>query len=576
MRMARVLTNPYNQAKYPNVYEGYQYAQGVVSGEIVACVYIVGACRRFLKDLKDSEDNPQSRYVFDWEYAERYLKLVQKFEHYIGVWNTPEILYQPWQKWVWANALGFKHRQELRRPKYRTLHIEVSRGAAKTTMASQCALYFLGLEKDRAGEKLAVFARKNEQARLILDGARSMARKSQKYLKASGVRVLAHKLVSPLTDSEMVAMSSDSKSMDGLNLRVAFCDELHAMTKELFEVIVSGMKKRSDSLVICLTTAGFNNDGIGYSQSQYAKRIATGDIDDDTFFSAVYTVDEGDDIFTESAWKKANPNYGVSVDPISFEATANKVRHVPSDLANFKVKSLNIWLSEANAFFDLNSWDKCFDPDFKIEDFKREKCYVGIDLASKVDLTSNVYIFRKMIDGLAHYYLYDRTYIPEETARDAKSTLYDDAIARGYLLATPGEAINYPRIEREFIELGREFEILAAHFDPWQATQFAQRLIDERFNMVEFRMTTANLSEPTKTLDALIREKRIHHNGSPLMRWCIGNVVAKEDANGNVYPRKSHEKLKIDIAIALLMGLAGWVNSAQEESVYSSRGILVL
>lgn len=563
------------RSSHPNVQEGIDYAKQVVSGEVIACKYIIGACRRFLNDLKAAED-PTSKYIFDYDYAERYLRLVQKFEHYIGVWDTPEIIYVPWQKWVWANALGFKHRAELRRPRFRTLHIEVARGAAKTTMASQCALYFLGLEKERAGEKLAVFAKKQEQARLILDGSRSMARKAENYLKATGVKVLAHKLVSPNTDSEMVAMSADSKSMDGLNLRVAFCDELHQMSRELFEVIVSGMKKRADSLVVCLTTAGFNNDGVGYSQSQYAKRVAIGDLEDDSFFSAVYTVDEGDDLFVETTWRKANPNFGISVDPVAFEATANKVKHVPADLANFKVKSLNIWLSEAKAYYDLAEWDKGYDPDFDIANFRGEKCYVGVDLGSKVDLTTLVYVFRKMKDGVAHYYVWDRSYLPEDSAKKASSTLYDDAIARDFLIATPGQAIHYPRIEEDFRKYAKDFKIEAAHFDPWSATQFAQNLLVDGFNMVEFRMNTANLSEPTKTLDALIREGRIHHNGSPLLRWCLGNVVAREDAAGNVFPKKSHEKLKIDLAIGLIIAMAGWVNASQEESVYSTRGILVL
>jgi phage terminase large subunit-like protein len=77
-------------------------------------------------------------------------------------------------------------------------------------------------------------------------------------------------------------------------------------------------------------------------------------------------------------------------------------------------------------------------------------------------------------------------------------------------------------------------------------------------------------------MDALIRQGRFHHVGSPLMRWCLSNVVCKEDAAGNVYPRKTHEKLKIDLIIAAVMAMAGWIQEEENESVYETRGIRIL
>jgi phage terminase large subunit-like protein len=565
------LENPFDWEDQVNCFEAFHYAAEVVEGRIISCKYIKGAAKRFLKDIELSK-NPESKYFFDVEYAERYLKLVQKFEHYIGTWETPNIKYQSWQKWVWAFALGFKHRWNPRIPKYRTIHIEIPRGCAKSTMASQCALFFLGLEKNRAGEKIACFATKSSQSRIILDGSRSMARKSEQYLKASNVKVLAHKLVDDSTDSEMVSMSSESKSMDGLNLRVAFLDELHAMSRDLYEVIISGQKKRNDSLTICCTTAGFSIEGIGFSQSQYAKKVALGELEDETFCAVVYTIDDNDDLFVEDTWKKANPNYGVSVDPIAFEAAAIKAREVPSDLANFKVKSLNCWISESAAFFNVDKWEACADPTLKIENFKNEYCYSAIDLASKTDLTAFGFLFRKN----GHYYFFDKCHIPEKTVQEARNALYDNCIGDGYLFTTPGEAIHYNKLEEDFLLMIKNLRNHATFFDPWNAVSFSQNLEKKHVNVVEFRQTVANYSEPMKTLDALIREGRFHHNGSPLLKFCIGNVVAKADAAGNYYPRKSNESLKIDPIVCALMCLAGWINEKEEGSNYNDRGIRFL
>lgn len=565
------LKNPIDKSKHPNVHEGYNYALGVVVGEIPNSKYVIGACERFLKDYEESI-KPHSKYIFHVEYVERYLRTVQIFEHVIGHWETDNIQYMPWQKWLWSAALGFKHRSNTRNPKYRTLHIEIPRGCAKSTMASQCALYFLGLEPDRRGEKIACFATKNDQSRIILDAARNMALKSSKYLKSSGVEVLAHKMVDGKTNSEMIAMSSDSKSMDGLNLRIAFCDELHAMTRELFEVITSGQKKRRDSITVCLTTAGFNHDGIGYSQSQYSKKVCIGEVIDEAFFAVIFTIDEGDDIFEESTWKKANPNYGHSVDPEAFRSTAEKARHTPSDLPNFKVKNLNIWLSEANAFFDIDKWDACTDPDLKIENFLTKRCYAGIDLASKIDLTAHVKVFREK--GI--YYIFHQAFIPRETAEEARNVLYDNSEAAGELIYTTGEAISLEKIQEYVLKESKKFNTLAVHYDPWNSTQLAQNLLKERVNMVEFRMSTANLSEAMKMLDALIRSNKVRHNGGQLLKWCMSNVVSKEDQNGNVFPRKSSDKLKIDLAVALIMAMAGWIAEKDTVSIYESRGVIAL
>jgi phage terminase large subunit-like protein len=58
-----------------------------------------------------------------------------------------------------------------------------------------------------------------------------------------------------------------------------------------------------------------------------------------------------------------------------------------------------------------------------------------------------------------------------------------------------------------------------------------------------------------KSLDALIRAGKIKHNGDPVQTWMISNVVAKEDAKENVYPRKERSENKIDGVISLLMAL---------------------
>lgn len=439
-----------------------------------------------------------------------------------------------------------------------------------STMASQAALFFLALD-DPNGNQISTVATKKEQARIVLDSSRSMARKNKSFLKATGVKVLAHSISHPETDSVMRALSSEHSGLDGLNDILAICDELHAMKRATFEVIHSGMSKRKDSLTLCITTAGFNLDNVGYSQTTYARQVALGAYEDEQFFALLYCLDQDDDIFDEDCWLKANPNWGVSVDPDTFRAKAEKAKKTPADVPGFTVKHLNRWLSEAHAFFTLDKWDKCADHSLDIMDHKGQLARIGMDLASHIDLASICAIVER--DG--KFYYFEKTYIPEETVKEVRSIIYDEAIASGHLIVTPGEVINYSTIRDDLRDWAKHFKVIECMYDPWNATEMAQNLSDD-MEMVKFNMNTSNISEPMKRFDGIIREGKMVHNGSPLVRWCLGNVVAKEDHNGNVFPRKTNEKFKIDPVIAGIMGLAGWVKDDREDSAYESRGVRVL
>lgn len=551
--------------KYPFSHSGHQYAIDVIDGKIVANDFIVGACERYLQDV----DNLEAAFWFDVDESEKYLRSVQKFQHVEGHWPTKNIVYSPWQNWVFMNIMGFKNKITGFR-RFRTAHLEVARGAGKSTIASQMLLYFLALDNPN-GNSISTVATKRDQARIVLDSARAMAKKNPSFLRHTGVEVLAHSIVHKDSNSIARAMSADYGSLDGLKDVLAICDELHAMNRAVFEVIYSGMSKRKDSLLMCITTAGSDTNSVGYYQTQYAKKVATGEVQDDAFFSAVYTLDEGDDWADEAMWVKANPGLGVSVDLDSLRAKVEKALVSPSDIPNIRIKHMNQWISEANAFYDLRVWDACADPTLKLENFKGKYARLGLDLASHIDITSIAYVFKEK----DIYYVFEKSFLPEETIKEKNNPFYENCLADGSLIATKGAAINYENIQSILEQDAKDFRIQECMYDPWNATETAQRM-SEKMEMVKVAMNTANLSEPMKKFDALMRSGKIKHNGSKLLRWCVGNVVGKEDHNGNVFPRKSHEKLKIDPVVALLLAMAGWLASGEDESVYEVRGIRTL
>lgn len=116
---------------------------------------------------------------------------------------------------------------------------------------------------------------------------------------------------------------------------------------------------------------------------------------------------------------------------------------------------------------------------------------------------------------------------------------------------------------------------LSVAYDAWNATQLAQRLSAQSVPMVEFRMNTQHLSEPTKELDAAMRGGRLRHDSNGVLAWCVGNVVGHYDPRQNVFPRRPREDMKIDAAVALIVAMA-MAQPAEHTSVYETRGILVV
>jgi len=560
-----------DSAKYPFSFIGHEYAQSVVNDELPVATSVYHACERYFDDLR-SERNGGWRFYLDLERSERFLRLTQRFKHVKREWATPHIKFEPWQCFIFLNVYGWVNKGTGHR-RFRTAHVEIPRGNGKSAMASQVGLYHLALEKPK-GNEIYSAATGRDQARIVLDSARAMANANKSFLNGTGTRVLANKIIHDKSNSFFKALSADSNTLDGLQPACALIDELHAhRNRKVFDVIDSAMSKRPDSLLFVITTAGFDTSGIGYAQSAYAKRIASGEVSDETFFSFVSTPDEDDEPFDPKVWAKVNPNWGVSVDPENFEAKAIKAKNSPDSLANFLVKHLNKWLNALNPYFDMDKWDACENKDLDINDFLGEKCFSGVDLANTVDLTGFSYIF-KDDDGI--YNIFCDSFIPEQKVIEGVNDSYAGWVEDKWLTATAGEVVNMEYLGEYFFSKIKMFKALGVPFDPWSAREFSQRLGGKGVEMVEFRMTVANLSEPMKKLLELMLQGKIRHNGNPVLRWCLSNVVAKRDANDNVFPRKDNDKLKIDLAVAVIMAIAMWIEEEEKRSPYETRGLIVI
>ena len=215
-------------------------------------------------------------------------------------------------------------------------------------------------------------------------------------------------------------------------------------------------KKLTGTLV---TTAGFIPYGICTEQRRYLVQILQGEVDNDAYFGVIFTLDEGDDWRKEATWKKANPSLGTAKSLAYMRSEARSAAEVPSQLNNFLTKELNVWVNQAQAWFDIFVWDKGAKP-IDVTALHGRECYGGLDLADTTDLAAFELVFPP-VEGDPDWYLLSWVFCPEEnietrTKRD--KVQYPDWVKSGHLIATPGNVTDYERIRQQ--HAGKKQQVL--------------------------------------------------------------------------------------------------------------------
>ena len=541
----------------------------VKAGTIPACKFVKQAVERQRRNLRTwATSGP---YLFDEEEAGEWCEFAEELPHIKGPLAGQNIGLEGWQCFILTTVFGWRKRSTGTR-RFRRVYIEVPRGNAKSTLSSGVGLK-AAFADGEGGAEVYSAATTRDQARIVFKDAQAMARRRPELCRELGVEVLAHDIVQSSTASKFTALASDSNSLDGLNIHFAAVDELHAhKTREVYDVLETGTGKRPQSMLWSITTAGSDRAGICYELRTYTTKVLSGVIEDESHFGIIYTIDDGDDWTDETSWRKANPNWGVSVQPDVVAQLAAKAMQMPAAQANFKTKHLDVWVNADQAWMDMRAWDRCADPDLTIERFAGEPCYIGLDLASKTDMAARVAIFPKVIDGQAHYYLFGRYFLPEQAIDDGRNSQYRGWATQDLVTVTPGDVLDFQAVEDDVLAISSAHQVAEVAYDPWQATQLAQRLQANGATTVEFRNTVGNFSAPMKELDALARSGRLHHNGDPVLTWMVSNVVCHTDAKENIYPRKERPENKIDGVIAAITALGRAMVSQSTSSFWDQAG----
>ena len=548
-----------------------RYIRDVLAGKVIASKNVKQACQRQRDDLArfKGKDSP---YRFDKARAIKVCKFVELLPHIKGPLAGQRITLGAWQVFILTTVFGWVTPDNFRR--FRRVYIEVGRGNGKSALSSAVALYMLSADGESGAECYSA-ATTRDQAKIVFSDAKQMARRSPGLQANFGVTVSSHALYVQNTGSKFEALSAEGSTLDGLNTHFGVIDELHAhRQRAVYDVLETSTGKRSQSLLWVITTAGSNRSGICYEVRGFVLKVLEGTVKDESQFGIVYTIDDADDWTTEAALKKANPNWGVSVMPDILLPLQSKAMAMPSAANNFRTKHLNQWVNADTAWMDMRAWQRCADPDLDKDQFMGEPCVIGLDLASKIDIAAKMRVFRREIEGKQHYYVFGDYYLPSEAVEKADNSQYSGWEQLNLLTATDGAVTDFATIEAGLLDDASDYQVEQVAFDPFQATQLSQRMAEHGLPMVEMRPTVLNFSEPMKSLEALVLEGRLHHNGDPILEWMVSNVVCHIDAKDNIYPRKERPENKIDGVVALVMALGRLLLTEKRETVQPQLVIL--
>jgi len=534
---------------------GVKYAQAIVAGEIPACMYVKLACERHLRDLETYKE--QGIFYFDAKAANRVCNAIEHFRHIHGDWarGGQRLTLEDWQRFIVCNVFGWMVTESKTR-RFRVAYIEIPRKNAKSTLTSAVGLYLLACDGE-AGAVVVSAANTQSQAKLVFGDAQAMAKKDDEFQAKYGVQVKAHAIVQPQTDSKFEALSAEYSNLDGLNLHAALIDELHAhANRGLWDVLETAMASRIQPLLWAITTAGDNKAGVCYNQRDHVVDVLKGHIVDDGYFGIIYTADQDDDLWDENTWIKCNPNWGVSIFPANIRREAATAQTMPSAHNAFLSKHLNVWVNADSAWMPHGAWEKCTMERLDIEDFIGQRCYLGVDLATRVDLNVVMVLFPP--DGERNWYAaFGYYFLPEGTIAQPGHQHYQGWETAGFLISTAGTTTDFNRITETIEDLYSRFEIAEIAYDPHLSAAIVTALADHgvvQTPQVEVKQIPVNMSPAMVELEGLIMSRRIRHNGDPVLAWMMSNVRAKHVGN-LIQPVKDIVEKKIDGVTALITAL---------------------
>lgn len=422
----------------------------------------------------------------------------------------------------------FRHREAL---------IGLPRKNSKSALGSSLGLY--GLLMSGEGAEVYSCAADKDQAKIVFGVAKEMVKKDENLSEL--INCYRDVLEVPATGSIYKALSSEAFSKEGLNASLVVYDELHAAPNdELYYVMSLGSGARRDPLLVAITTAGVKYDTSGqesicYRRYQYGKKVASGEVDDSSFYFVWYGAPDGCDHTDPAVWEAANPGYGDFLDPDDFRASLGRVHE-----NEFRTKRLNQWVNTAQAWLPAGAWPSCrYDGDFVVpsrgvvlgfDGSKNGDCTVLVAITIEAEPKIKVLGFWEKPDDVSEWR------VPRAEVKDA------------------------------IRQACRDYDVREVAWDEYLWLDAAEELEEEGIPVVIFPQNLSRMAPATQRFYEMVTTRKLRHDGDKRLARHLDNAQLKVDSRGSRLQKDARNSpRKIDLAVASVMALdraAYWLTEA--------------
>jgi phage terminase large subunit-like protein len=521
----------------------------------------------------------------------------------------------PWQQQIIRDVYGTLKADGTRQ--YKQAYIEIPKKQGKSELAAAFALKQLCADGEMMAEVYGCAADR-AQASIIFDVAVEMIEQEPELKKHCKLVLSRHRIVYLPTKSFYQVLSSESFTKHGLNVSCCVFDEIHAQpNRALFDVMTFGSgDAREQPLFVYVTTAGDDPDrmSICWELHNKAEQILLGNASDPTFYACLYGIDEeekriwigrshialDDDENVKTIWKNetywsmVNPSLGQTVKTATIREMHEGLGGNEAKERLFKQLRLNMWVKyKATKWLPFSVWQQNCGPLLTereeglriVAALRHRKCYGGLDLSSKIDMTAFVLVFPP--EDVEPWVVLPFFWMPEKNIRqrvEEDGVKYDIWAKQGLIMLTAGDKVDYRAVEKSIIALGGMYNILEIGYDPWNAYDVEPTLTDAGLILVEVRPLFKFMDPPMKELEALLNGKHLNHGDNAVLNWQFGNLEVVTDVNGNVRPVKgsrranstqktAYEPNRIDGIMALVNAMARAIYHQDHKSIYEERGL---